>query len=100
MTDPQPNPRVSGRISPLAVIVVVILIGFVVVAFVKERGRRETPSGATAPVAAAPPTRMPQQPNLPNGLAPRAHTNDAAVAAPTGDEIGNPGRSGAGNSAR
>ncbi len=98
MTDPQPNPRVSNKISPLAVIVVVILIGFVVVAFVKERARRETPSGASAPVAAAPPTRMPHQPDLPDKLAPRANTNDAAVAPPTGDEVGNPGHAGAGNS--
>ena len=100
MTDPQPNPRVSNKISPLAVIVVIILIGIVVVAFVKRHGVHETPSGATAPMAAAANTIMPTQPHLPNGLAPRAHTNDAAEAAPTDNAAADSGAHGGGNSGR
>ncbi len=99
MTDPQPNPRVSNKISPLAVIVVIILIGIVIVAFVKRHGRHETPGGMSAPMAAPANTVMPQQPNLPNGVAPRAHTNDAVEANPTGNEEGNPGGGGPGNHA-
>ena len=97
MSEPQPNPRVSNKISPLAVIVVIILVGIVIVAFVKRHGHHETPTGESAPMAAPANTVMPQQPNLPNGLAPRAHTNDAVEAAPTGNEEGNPHGTGPGN---
>ncbi len=97
MTEPQPNPRVSNKISPLAVIVVIILIGIVIVAFVKRHGHHETPNGTRAPMAAPSNAIMPQQPNLPNNVAPRAHTNDAVEAAPTGNEQGNPKGAGPGN---
>ena len=100
MTDPKPNPRVSNKISPLAVIVAIILIGVVIVAFVNVRGHHETPTGASAPMAGSPHTVMPQQPNLPNGVAPRAHTNDAVEASPSGNETGVPGAGGPGNSAQ
>ena len=100
MTEPEPNPRVSNKISPLAVIVAIILVGVVVVALVNVRGHHETPTGATAPMAAAANTVMPQQPDLPNGVAPRAHTNDAVEASPSGNETGVPGAGGAGNSAQ
>ena len=99
MTEPQPNPRVSNKISPLAVIVVIILIGFVVVAFVKSHGHHESASGMKAPMAASNGV-MPQQPNLRTGGAPRSNTNDAVEAAPTGNEVGNPGAGGIGNSVR
>ena len=100
MTEPQPNPRVSNKISPLAVIVVIILVGIVIVAFVKGRSHHETPGGMRAPMAASVNTVMPQQPNLPNGTAPRAHTNDAIEASPTGNEVGNPKGGGVGNGVR
>ena len=99
MTEPQPNPRVSNKISPLAVIVVIILIGIVIVAFVQRRGHHESASGVNAPMAASNGI-MPQQPNLPNGPAPRANTNDAVEASPTGNDVGNPGAGGIGNSTR
>ena len=97
MSEPQPNPRVSNKISPLAVIVVIILVGIVIVAFVKRHGHHETPGGMKAPMAAPSNAVMPQQPNLPNGMAPRANTNDAMEAAPTGNEEGNPKGTGPGN---
>ena len=97
MSEPQPNPRVSNKISPLAVIVVIILIGIVIVAFVKRHGHHETPGGMRAPMAAPSNAVMPQQPNLPNGMAPRANTNDAMEASPTGNEEGNPKGTGPGN---
>ena len=99
MTEPQPNPRVSNKISPLAVIVVIILIGIVIVAFVKRHGHHESASGVQAPMAASNGV-MPQQPHLPNGMAPRANTNDAIEATPTGNDVGNPGAGGVGNSSR
>lgn len=97
MTDPQPNPRVSNKISPLAVIVVIILIGIVIVAFVKRHGHHETPGGTKVPMAAPANTIMPQQPDLPNHIAPRAHTNDGIEANPTGNVEGVPGGGGPGN---
>ena len=100
MSEPQPNPRVSNKISPLAVIVVIILIGIVIVAFVKHRGHHETPGGMRAPMAPQANTIMPQQPNLPNGPAASANTNDAIEAAPTGNEEGNPKGTGPGNGVR
>ena len=99
MTEPQPNPRVSNKLSPLAVIVVIILIGIVIVAFVKRHGHHESASGMQAPMAASNGV-MPQQPNLPDGPAPRANTNDAVEATPTGNDVGNPGAGGIGNSSR
>lgn len=100
MSEPQPNPRVSNKISPLAVIVVIILAGIVIVAFVKRHGHHETPGGMSAPMAAPSNAVMPQQPNLPSGVAPRAHTNDGMEAAPTGNEEGNPKGAGPGNGAQ
>ena len=82
MSEPQPEPRVSNRISPLAVIVVVILIGIVVVAFVKRHGHHVTPSGVAVPMAASGPAVMPQQPSNTTTLQPRADTNDANEAGP------------------
>ena len=87
MTEPQPDPKVSNKISPLAVIVVIILVGIVVVAFVKRHGHHETPGGMKAPMAAPSAAVMPQQPHLPNGM----------EASPTGNEEGNPKGPGQGN---
>ncbi len=100
MSEPQPDPRVSNKISPLAVIVVIILVGIVIVAFVKRHGHHETPGGIRAPMAAPSNAVMPQQPNLPNGMAPRANTNDAMEANPTGNEEGIPKAAGSGNTTR
>ena len=97
MSEPQPNPRVSNKISPLAVIVVIILVGIVIVAFVKRHGHHETPSGMKAPMVAPSNAVMPRQPDLPNGMAPRANTNDAVEASPTSNEEGDPRASGPGN---
>ena len=99
MTDTPPPARVSNKVSPLAVIVVVILIGIVVVAFVKRHGHHETPSGVQVPMAASTGV-MPKQPDIPNGPAPRANTNDAVEASPSGNETGVPGAGGPGNSAQ
>ena len=100
MTDPKPNPKVSNKISPLAVIVAIILVGVVIVALVNVRGHHQTPTGATAPMAGAANTIMPQQPNLPDGVAPRANTNDSMEASPSGNVTGVPGAGGPGNSAQ
>ena len=99
MSEPQPNPRVSNKLSPLAVIVVIILIGIVIVAFVNGHGHHTSASGMKAPMARSNGV-MPEQPNLPNGPAPRANTNDAVEATPTGNDVGNPGAGGIGNSAQ
>ena len=99
MTEPQPNPRVSNKISPLAVIVVIILIGIVIVAFVKQHGQHGSASGMKAPEAVSN-SVMPEQSSVPNGPAPRANTNDAVEASPTGNDVGNPGAGGIGNSAQ
>ena len=98
MTEPTPNPKVSNKISPLAVIVAIILIGIVIVAFVNVRGHHVTPTGQTAPQVAPSTAVMPKQPDLPNGAAPRANTNDAVEASPSGNETGIPGAGGPGNS--
>ena len=99
MTEPSLNPKVSNKVSPLAVIVVIILIGIVVVAFVKHHGHHESASGMQAPMADSNAV-MPEQPKVPNGPAPRANTNDAIEATPTGNDVGNPGAGGVGNSTR
>jgi hypothetical protein len=88
MSDPQPEPRVSNRMSPLAAIVVVILIGIVVVAFVKRHGHHVTPSGVSVPMAAASNAVMPRQPSPATTLQPRANTNDAAEAGPGSGNTG------------
>ena len=82
MSEPQPNPRVSNRVSPLAVIVVVILIGIVIVAFVKRHGHHVTPSGVAVPMAASSTATMPRQPSNTTTLQPRANTNDGMEAGP------------------
>jgi hypothetical protein len=99
MTEPQPNPRVTNKVSPLAVIVVIILIGIVVVALVNRRGHHESASGVKAPMAASNGV-MPEQSSVPNGPGPAANTNDAVEATPTGNDVGNPGAGGIGNSTR
>jgi hypothetical protein len=99
MSDPQQPPRVSNKVSPLAVIVVIILVGIVIVALVNRRGHHTSANGMQAPMAASNGV-MPQQPDLPNGPAPRANTNDAVEAIPTGNQEGIPGAGGPGNSTR
>ena len=85
MTDPTPNPRVSNKVSPLAVIIVVILVGIVAVALLKQRhGHHVTPSGATAPLSAPTTAVAPQPTDLPDAGAPRAKTNDGPEAANAG----------------
>ena len=82
MTEPPLRPRVSSKISPLAVIIVVILVGIVAVALLKQRhGQHVTPSGATAPLSAPTGAVAPQPTDLPNAGAPAANTNDGPEAA-------------------
>ena len=81
MTEPPPNPRVSSKMSPLAVIIAVILVGIIVVALVKQRQHHVTPSGVRAPMVAPSTAVAPQPTNLPNAGAPPANTNDGAEAA-------------------
>ena len=97
MTEPPPNPRVSNKVSPLAVIVVIILIGIVVVALVGHHGSHKSASAVASPMAASNAV-MPEQSRVPNGPAPMANTNDAVEASPTGNDEGNPGAGGIGNS--
>jgi hypothetical protein len=100
MSEQPPKPKVSNKVSPLAVIAVVILIGILVVAFVNQHGQHRTPSGVSAPQAAQDNAVMPEQSKVPNGPAPMANTNDAIEATPTGNDVGNPGAGGIGNSTR
>lgn len=65
MTEPPPRPRVSKRVSPLAVIVVVIVVGLIAIAVMRARHNVETPSGVKVPTSAQPNTVMPRQPDLP-----------------------------------
>jgi 4-hydroxybenzoate polyprenyltransferase len=52
MTEPPPRPRVSKRVSPLAVIIVIIVIGLIALAVM--RGRNSTEPSAPQPNTAAP----------------------------------------------
>jgi ABC-type uncharacterized transport system permease subunit len=100
MSEPQPNPKVTNKVSPLAVIVVIIIIGIVVVALVNRRGHHQSASGVNAPMAQSNGV-MPEQSNVPNGVVPAsANSNDAVEATPTGNDVGNPGAGGIGNSTR
>jgi ABC-type uncharacterized transport system permease subunit len=100
MTEPSPNPKVTNKVSPLAVIVVIILIGVVIVAFVNRRGHHVTASGVNVPMAASNAV-MPEQPNPSNTLVQASgNSNDAVEATPTGNDVGNPGAGGVGNSTR
>jgi hypothetical protein len=82
MSEPPIEPKVSNRVSPLAVIVVVILIGIVAMVLVKRHGHHVTPGGVAVPMAAAGNAVMPQQPSNDTTLQPRANTNDAMEAGP------------------
>jgi hypothetical protein len=81
MTEPPARPRVTSKTSPLAVIVVVILVGIVIVALVKQRGHHVTPSGVKVPMAASTAAAPPQPTDLPNTVAPSANSNDGPEAA-------------------
>ena len=80
MTEPPPRPRVSNKTSPLAVIIVVILLGIVVVALLKQHGHHVTPSGVKAPLSAPDTAVAPQPRDLPNTGARPANTNDGSEA--------------------
>jgi flagellar basal body-associated protein FliL len=56
MTEPPPRPGGSKRVSPLAVIIVVIVVGLIAIALMRGRNHAETPS-------AQPNGAMPSQPN-------------------------------------
>ncbi len=99
MTEPPPNPRVSNKVSPLAVIVAIILVGIVIVALVRHQGTHTSATGEKVPTATTN-SIMPEQSSVPNGPAPRANTNDSVEATPTGNDVGNPGAGGIGNSTR
>ncbi len=58
MTEPPPRPRVSKRVSPLAVIIIVIVVGLIAIALMRGRNHTETP-------LVQPNSAMPSQPNLP-----------------------------------
>lgn len=56
MSDPRPSdtapkPRDSRRIPPLVWIIVAILLGWLVIAFLQRGGTHVTPQGGTAPQA-------------------------------------------------
>ncbi|MGC1305275.1 MAG: hypothetical protein WA840_23135 [Caulobacteraceae bacterium] len=52
MTEPPPRPGVSNRVSPLAVIIVVILAGLVILVFIRCRAHHPAPSGVKTPILA------------------------------------------------
>jgi flagellar basal body-associated protein FliL len=58
MTEPPPRSGGSKRVSPLAVIIVVIVIGLIAIAVMHGRNSVETPP-------AQPNSAIPGQPNLP-----------------------------------
>lgn len=89
MTDPEtPHPKVSNRISPIAIVVVVALVAAVLFEVFRTAGHHVTPTGVKAPMAAPANTVMPQQSTVSNTPAPTANTNDASEAQPTGNEVG------------
>ena len=92
MADPNiTEPKVSNKISPLAIIIAVALVVLVVFAFVKMEGHRRSPTGVDAPMAQTPGNIvMPRQSDVPNTLQPAANTNDSSEAQPTGNEVGAP----------
>lgn len=88
MVDPRnPQPKVSNRISPIAIAIAAALVAMVAIALLKTAGHHETPTGVRVPMAAPANTVMPQQSTVPNAPAPMANTNDAA-------EIQQPGNTG------
>jgi len=67
MSDPA-TPKVSSRVSPLAVIVVVILVGLAVLIMVRmHRHHLMTPGGVKAPTSAAMPRRPDVRTSATNG---------------------------------
>jgi hypothetical protein len=72
-----PQPKVSNRISPIAIVIAVALVAMVAIALLKTAGHHVTPTGVKAPMAAAPNTVMPQQSSVPDTQQPMANTNDA-----------------------
>ena len=98
MTDERPNPRVSNRMSPLAWLIIAIVIILGIVAFVQWRGAQHTPRANVAvPLQqGAGPAVMPQQPNVPNAPQPAstANGNEAAEANPSPNEPGGPENTG------
>ncbi len=92
MSDPElPRPKVSNRLSPIAIIVIVALIGMVLIAVLRTQGHHHTPTGVNVPLAqSSANVTMPQQPTVANHPQPMANTNDAVEAQPTGNEPGGP----------
>ncbi len=83
-----PTPKVSNRISPLAIIIAMALIAFVVIAFLKVEGHHTSGTGVKAPIAQSGGGEpvMPQQSHVQNTQQPSAKTNDAMEAAPDTDK--------------
>jgi hypothetical protein len=88
MADPRspqskgPQPRVSNRLSPIAIVVAVALVAMVAIAVLKTAGNHVTPTGVKTPMAAPANAVMPQASSVPNAPAPMANTNDAAEIQP------------------
>ncbi|MHB8283806.1 MAG: hypothetical protein ACYDD1_03940 [Caulobacteraceae bacterium] len=79
MADPRTSqPKVSNRLSPIAIVIAVALMAMVAIALLKTAGHHVTPTGVKAPMAAAPATVMPQQSSVPDAPQPMANTNDAS----------------------
>ena len=87
MSDPEiPTAKVSNRISPLAVIVALALVGFVVYAFVKAEGHHTSRTGVQAPIAqSSRNVAEPEQSTVSNTPQPAANTNDSFEAKPDTD---------------
>jgi hypothetical protein len=68
MTEPPSRPKVSKRVTPLAVIIVVIAVGLVILAVVRA-GRHVEPLNDSAPIAA------PENTETPNATTPNAETS-------------------------
>jgi hypothetical protein len=90
-TGPQPkgpSPKVSNRISPIAIAIAVALLAMVAIALLKTADHHVTPSGVRAPMDTPVNTLMPRQSTVPNTPAPMANTNDATEIQPAGNTGG------------
>lgn len=93
MPDPDVTPpRVSNRISPLAIIIVLALIVCVLIAVFEMRGRHVTPTGVSVPTTQTMTGVQgpPRQSTVPDTLQPKANTNDASESQGSPNQPGGP----------
>ena len=88
MADPDITPpKVSNRISPVAIIIAVALIAFVAIAFFKAEGHHTTATGVQVPIAqSSRNVAEPTQSHVADTPQPAANTNDSFEAKPDTDK--------------